>query len=108
MNTRIRAAITVVDRSTPGKICFGILGFIYAIVVYRIPASIAASLIADTGNVALIKASIVIQFAIGLSLSVIAYSTAWDRSFKFGMLACYGLVVGLVFATGAYTILTSI
>jgi len=102
------AAITAVDRSTPGKICFGILGFIYAIIVYQIPASIAASVITETGNVTLMKASIVIQFAVGLSLSVIAYRSAWDRSFKLGMRACYGLVVGLVSATGAYTILTSI
>jgi len=56
----------------------------------------------------LMKLSIVIQLAVGLSLNVIAYHTAWDRSFKLGMRACYGLVVGLVIATGVYTILTSI
>jgi hypothetical protein len=54
------------------------------------------------------KTSMVIEFAVGLSLSVIAYTTAWGRSFKLGMRAWYGLVVGLVFATGAYTILASV
>ena len=102
------AAITAVDRSTPGKIYFGVLGFIYAVIVYQIPASIVPSVITETGNVNLMKLSIVIQFAVGLSLNVIAYHTAWDCSFKLGMRACYGLVVGLVVATGVYTILTSI
>ena len=103
-----RAAIARGNRNVPGKACFGILGFIYAIVMYQLPASIAASLITETGNFVLIKASIVVQFAVGLSFSAIAYGTAWDRSFKVGMLACYGLVVGLVFFTGAYSILTII
>lgn len=102
------AAILVVDRGMLGKIFFGILGFIYAIIVYRIPASIAASVISEIGNVALMKTSMVIEFAVGLSFSVIAYTTAWGRSFKLGMRAWYGLVVGLVFATGMYTILTSV
>lgn len=102
------SAIMVLDRATLGKICFGILGFIYAIIVYQFPASIAAFVITKIGNVALIKASLVIEFAVGLLLSVIAYTIAWDSSFKLGMRACYGLVVGLVFATGAYTILASV
>jgi len=106
--TTDRSENTVVDHRALGKICFGILGFIYAFSVYYIPASIAASAIRETGNTFLMKISLVIQFAVGLSVSVIAYSSAWDRSFKLGMRACYGLAIGLVMATGVYTILTSI
>lgn len=106
--TTTRSVNTVVDRRALGEICFGILGFIYAVTVYYIPASIAASAIRETGDTFLMKASLVIQFAVGLSVSVIAYSSAWDRSFKLGMRACYGLAIGLVIATGVYTILGSI
>lgn len=101
-------ADAVVDRGTLGKICYGILGFVYAVIIYYIPVFMVASVISDTGSAALMKASIVIQFAVGLSVSILAYSSAWDRSFKLGMRACYGLVVGLVVALGAYSILTSI
>ena len=90
------------------SVTLGILGFIYAFSVYYIPASIAASAVRETGNTFLMKISLLIQFAVGLSVSVIAYSSAWDRSFKLGMRACYGLAIGLVMATGVYTILTSI
>ncbi len=106
--TTARSVNTVVGRRALGKICFGILGFTYAVSVYYIPAFIAASAIRETGNTFLMKASLVIQFAVGLSVSVIAYSSAWDRSFKLGMRACYGLVIGLVIATGVYTLLASI
>lgn len=89
-------------------ICLGVSGFLYALIVYQIPASITAMVIAEAGNVGLSKASILIQFAVSLSLSVIAYCSAWDRSFKLGMRSCYGVLLGLVFALGAYSILASI
>lgn len=106
--TRARSVNSVVDGRALGEICFGILGFIYAVSVYCLPAFIAASAIRETGNTFLMKASLVIQFAVGLSVSVIAYSSAWDRSFKLGMRACYGLAIGLVIATGVYTLMASI
>lgn len=102
------SSVTIVNRSTLDKICYGTLGFIYAIVVYLLPASMVAYVIRDIGTVTLMRASIVIQFAVGLSASAIAYLSAWNQSIKIGMRATYGLVVGLIVATGAYTILTSI
>jgi len=96
------------SKAASKSVMLGILGFICAFSAYYIPAFIAASTIRETGNTFLMKASLVIQFAVGLSVSVIAYSSAWDRSFKLGMRACYGLAIGLVIATGVYTILGSI
>lgn len=106
--TTAQASATIVKRSMINKICYGILGFIYAIVVYLLPASIVASLISEIRSAALMKASIVIQLAVGFLFSVGAYVTAWNPPIRIGMRACYGLVVGLVVATGVYTILTSI
>lgn len=96
------------ERDRTRKICLGVSGFLYALIVYQIPASITAMVIAEADNVGLSKASILIQFAVSLSLSVIAYCSAWDRSFKLGMRSCYGVLLGLVFALGAYSILASI
>ncbi|NQV86044.1 MAG: hypothetical protein HQ492_03105 [Woeseiaceae bacterium] len=90
------------------KVRLGVLGFLYALIVYQIPASITAAVIAEADNSSLHKASILMQLVVGLSLSVIAYCGAWDRSFILGMRACYGMLLGLVFALGAYTILASI
>ena len=105
--TAEHASVTIVKSSTLDKIYHGTLGFIYAAAAYQLPASIVAFLISKVGSVTLMKASIVIQFAVGLSLSVVAYFSARNRSIKIGMRAYYGLVVGLVAATGAYTILAS-
>ena len=106
--TTAQASATVVKRSMLNTICHGILGFIYAIVVYLLPASIVASLVSEIRSAALMKASIVIQLAVGFLFSVVAYVTAWNRPIKIGMRTCYGLLVGFIVATGAYTILTSI
>ncbi len=74
------------DKTTMGgaaiAVLIGLMGFIYAIIAYQNPAPVSAYLS--------------------------AYSSAWDRSFRFGMLACYGLIGGIVFASGADTILNSI
>lgn len=96
------------ERDRTRMICLGVSGFLYALIVYQIPASITAAVIAEADNSSLHKASILMQLVVGLSLSVIAYCGAWDRSFILGMRACYGMLLGLVFALGAYTILASI
>ena len=105
MNT---AVIESAQHTAPIKVCYGMLGFIYAVAAYQIPALIVALAIASTGIANLIQASILIQFAAGISLSVIAYSIASNSSVKFGMLVCYGLIIGTLFVLGGYTILTSI
>ncbi len=105
MNT---AVIESDQRTTAIKVGYGMLGFIYAVVAYLIPALIVALVIASTDIADLIRASILIQFAVGISLSVIAFSIVSNRSLKFGMLVCYGLIIGTLFLFGGYTILTSI
>jgi hypothetical protein len=95
------------EQDSTRKFRLGVLGFLYALFVYQIPASITAAIIAEADNSGLHKASILVQFAVGLSLSVLAYCSSWDRSFKLGMRAFYGMLLGLVFALGAYSILTS-
>lgn len=96
------------DRTTTSKIGYGILGIIYAVAAYQIPALIVASVIASTDVTDLIRASILIQFVVGISLSVIAYSTVSNRSLKSGMRVLYGLIIGPLFTMGGYTILTSL
>ena len=105
MNT---AVIDSDQRTTPIKLCYGMLGFICAVAAYQVPALIVALVIAPTGIANLIQASVLIQFAAGISISVIAYSIVSNSSLKFGMLVCYGLIVGTLFVLGGYTILTSI
>jgi hypothetical protein len=105
MNT---AVIESDQRITAIKVGYGMLGFIYAVAAYQIPALIVALVIASTGIANLIQASILIQFAAGISLSVIAFSIVSNRSIKSGMLVCYGLIIGTLFVLGGYTILTSI
>lgn len=92
----------------PSQISYGLLGFISAVVAYQVPALIVANIIAATGDIELIRASDLIQIAVGILLSVIAYSLVSNRSLKFGMRVCYGLVTGALFGIGAYTILTSL
>jgi len=105
MNT---AVIESDQRTTVLKVGYGMLGFIYAVAAYQVPALVVALVIASTGIANLIQASILIQFAVGISLSVIAFSIVSNRSLKFGMLVCYVLIVGTLFILGGYTILTSI
>ena len=90
------------------RIGYGLLGFISAVAAYQVPAHIVANIIAATGNIELIRASVLIQIVIGILLSVIAYSVVSNRSLKFGMCACYGLVAAALFGIGGYTILTSL
>ena len=105
MNT---AVIESDQRTTPIKVGYGMLGFIYAIAAYQIPSLIVALVIASTDIANLIQASMLIQFAAGIALSVIAYSIVSNNLLKFGMLVCYGLIIGTLFVFGGYTILTSI
>ena len=91
-----------------GQISYGLLGFITAVAAYQVPALIVANIIASTGDFELIRASVLIQFFVGILLSVIAYSVVSNRSLKFGMRVCYGLVIVALFGIGGYTILTSL
>lgn len=90
------------------RITYGILGFISAVVAFQIPTLIVAHVIVATGDSELIRVSILIQFFVGILLSVIAYSVVPNRSLKSGMRACYGLVTVALFGIGGYTILTSL
>lgn len=105
MNT---AVIENDQRTTANKFGYGMLGFIYAVAAYQVPALIVALVVTSTGIANLIQASILIQFAAGIALSVIACSVASNSSLKIGMLVCYGLIVGTLFVFGGFTILTSI
>ncbi len=89
------------------QIAYGILGFISAVVAFQIPTLIVANVIAATGDIELIRASVLIQFFVGILLSAIAYSVVSNRSLKSGMRVCYGLVIVALFGIGGYTILTS-
>ena len=69
----------VIDRDESpvhGKLSFGIMGFAYAVAVYRIPAFLVGSYIITTEVADLMTASFLIQFVVGASLSFIAYFTA--------------------------------
>jgi len=96
------------QRAIASKIGYVIMGCVYAVAAYQLPASIVAFVIDSTGDTDLTRLSILIQFVVGLSLSAIAYSRASNHSLKFGMRVCYGLVVGPLFVIGVYTILTSL
>lgn len=100
--------MTMSDHSIPGKIGFGVLGFAYAIAAYRIPTLGVAYVITTIGAADLIKASLLIQFAVGALISVVAYVLVSNRPLKSGMRVCYGLIMGALFAVGGYTILTSL
>ena len=102
------AVIESDERTTPIKVGYGILGFTYAVAAYLVPALIVASVIASTDDADLIRASILIQFAVGISLSVIAYSTVSNSSLRAGMRVCYGLIIGPLFVIGGYTMLTAL
>ena len=102
------AVIESDEHTTPGKIGYGILGFICAVAAYQIPALIIASVVASTGVTGLIRASILIQFVVGISLSVILYSNVSNSALKSGMRLCYGLIIGSLVVMGGYTILTSL
>ena len=105
MNT---AVIESDQRTIAIKVGYGMLGFIYAVLAYLVPARVVAFVIASTDIADLVRASILIQFAVGISLSVIAYSIVSNKLLKFGMLVCYGLIAGTLFVLGGYTILSSI
>lgn len=96
------------QRPIANRIGYAIMGFVYAVAAYQVSASIVALIIDSTGVTDLIRISILIQFIVGFSLSVIAYSRVSNHSLKFGMRVCYGLIVGPLFVIGAYTILTSL
>ena len=109
MDEIMNAAVIESDQyTTPIKICYGMLGFTYAVAAYQVPALVVAFVIASTGIADLIQATILIQFAAGISLSVIAYRTVSNSLLKFGMLVCYGLIIGTLFLFGGFTILTSL
>lgn len=91
----------------PRKVGIGILGFIYAIAAYGIPAFGVAYAIASTGGTGLIKASLLIQFVAGTLLSVLAYCVVSNQSLKSGMRTCYGLIMVALFIFGGYTIVSS-
>ncbi len=96
------------ERTIPNKVGFGILGFIYAVSAYQIPALAVAFVITSTGVADLIRASILIQLVVGVLLSMLAYSLVSNRSLKSGMRVCYGLIIVPLFAIGGYTILVSL
>ena len=97
-----------VEDPTHGKISFGIMGFAYAVAVYRVPAFLVGSYIVTTEIADLMTASVLIQFAVGVSLSLIAYFTATNKSVKTGMRVCYASIASLLAVVGGYTMLTSL
>jgi len=96
------------QRTNAGKTGYILIGFFYAVAAYQVSASIVPFVIDTTGIADLIRLSILIQFIVGFTLSVVAYRTVSNDLLKFGMRVCYGLVVGTLFVIGAYTILTSL
>ncbi len=96
------------QRTNGSKIGYIIMGFVYAIAVYQVSALIIALIINSTDVADLIRLSILIQFIVGFSLSVIAYSAVTNHSLKLGMQVCYALVAGPLFVIGGYTILSSV
>ena len=102
------AVIESDERTIPIKIGYGILGFTYAVAAYLIPTLIVASVIATTGVADWVRASFLIQIAVGLSLSAIAYGTVPNNSLRSGMRVCYGMIIAPLFVVGAYSILASL
>jgi hypothetical protein len=101
----------VIDRGESpvhGKFSFGIMGFAYAVAVYRIPAFLVGSYIVSTEIADLMTASFLIQFVVGASLSLIAYFTATNKSLKTGMRVCYTSIASLLFVFGGFTMVTSL
>ena len=96
------------QRAIASKIGYAIMGFVYAVAAYQVPATIVALVINSTGDTDLTRLSILIQITVGLLLGVVAYRTVSNHSLKFGMRVCYGLVVGILFAIGIVTILMSL
>ena len=95
-------------RTIPNKVGYGILGFIYAVSAYQIPSLAVTFVINSTSVADLIRASILIQFIVGVLLSVLAYNLVSNRSLKSGMRVCYGLILMALFVMGGYTILVSL
>ena len=102
------AAVESDERSIAIKIGYGILGFIYAVAALQIPTLTVASVIASTGIAELFRPTILIQIALGLSLSAIAYGTMSNTSLKSGMRVFYGMIIAPLFVVGAYSILASL
>ena len=94
--------------SIPGKISFGILGFAYAVAVYRIPAFLVGSFFISTGGAVMSTVSFLIQFVVGALLSFLAYKSASNTSLKAGMRVCYGTVIAFLCTVGGYSIITSL
>ncbi len=112
LQMRMRSITTTTTGRNPltiaCKIGYVIMGFVYAVAAYLVSAATIALIINSTGVANLIRLSVLIQFIVGFSLSVIAYSAVTNHSLKLGMLVCYGLVVGPLFVIGGYTILSSL
>lgn len=101
----------VIDRDESpdhGKLSFGIMGFAYAVAVYRIPAFLVASYIVSTEVADLMTASFLIQFVVGALLSAIAYFTATNKSLKTGMRVCYASIASVLAVFGGFTLVTSL
>ena len=95
------------ELAIPGQISFGIIGFAYALAVYRIPAFLAGSYIVSTEIDNLNALSVLIQFVVGTIVSIFAYNTVRNKPLKTGMRVFYGLVAAVLFGFGGYTLLTS-
>jgi uncharacterized membrane protein len=91
----------------PGVLSFGIIGFAYALAVYRIPGFLVGSYLSSTGIDKLSAASIFTQFVVGAFVSVIAYNTVDSKPLKTGMRVFYGLIATILFGIGGYTLLAS-
>jgi hypothetical protein len=87
------------------KISFAIMGFVFA-AAYQITVPIVAIVVYSSGVTDSIR--MLVLFAVGLLLSLIAYVAISNPSLKFGMRVYYGLVAGSLFLIGSYTILTSL
>ena len=88
-----------------GNIGFGLIGFAYAIAVYRLPEFLISSVTVATEVDRSIPFSIPIQLIVGLLLSFAAYRKVKNRSIKAGMRVCYAAVASVLYIFGAYTII---
>lgn len=100
------ASVTVAGESPlTGNIGFGLIGFAYAIAVYRLPEFLISSVTVATEVDRSIPFSIPVQLIVGLLLSFVAYRKVKNRSLKAGMRVCYASVASVLYIIGAYTII---